>query len=75
MLTALPDQSIGNGITSINPYPFIFRSHYNLSDIWKDIKGETDVFLDFIESPNSIYKNSALEVGGVSSVGLSLIHI
>ena len=50
MLTALPDQSIGNGITSINPYPFIFRSHYNLSDIWKDIKGETDVFLDFIES-------------------------
>ncbi len=69
MLTALPDQSIGNGITSINPYPFIFRSHYNLSDIWKDIKGETDVFLDFIESPNSIYKNSALEVGGVSSVG------
>ena len=69
MLTALQDQSIGNGINSINPYPYFFRSQYNLSDIWKDIKRETDIFLDFIESPDSTYLNSALEKGGVSSVG------
>lgn len=69
MRNPLPDQLIGNGIQSVNPYPFIFRSQYDFTDIWNKIIPETDYYLDIIDDPQSVYRNSALEKGGTSSVG------